>query len=104
MRLMAIFIDTGVFVAARNKSDSNHGRARELLKSALSGDFGRILTSDYIMDESVTLALVRTHNPQIAIDIGHFIMDSPRIEKLVLTEDDFNCAWIKFQKIGKKFL
>lgn len=27
---MAIFIDTGVFVAVRNKSDVNYGRAREL--------------------------------------------------------------------------
>jgi predicted nucleic acid-binding protein len=56
------------------------------------------------MDESVTLALVRTHNPLIAVDIGHFIMDSSRIEKMLLTEDDFNHAWIKFQKLGKKFL
>jgi predicted nucleic acid-binding protein len=44
---MAIFIDTGVFVAARNKSDTNHVRARELMKSALNGNFGRVLTSDY---------------------------------------------------------
>ncbi len=101
---MAIFIDTGIFVAARNKSDANHGRAKELLESALEGSFGRVITSDYIIDESVTLALVRTHNLHIAINVGKFTIDSPRIEKLIVSKDDFNDAWKRFQKMGKKFM
>lgn len=74
---MAIFIDTGVFVAVRNKSDVNYGRARELLRSGLSGEFGRIFTSDYIVDEAVTLALVRARNFQLAASLGKFIIILP---------------------------
>ncbi len=101
---MAIFIDTGVFVAARNKSDVNRSRARELLRSGLSGEFGRLFTSDYIVDEAVTLALVRTRNFQLATNLGKFIIDSPRIERLAVTNDDFDESWKTFQKLGKKFL
>jgi len=104
MNDMAVFIDTGIFVGGRNRNDVNHARAKELLRSALSGEFGRIFTSDYIVDESVTLALVRTRNLQIAVNVGRFIIDSPRIEKLVITRDEFNEAWNRFQKLGKKFL
>lgn len=101
---MAIFIDTGIFVAGRNKKDVNHTRAKQLLRSALQGEFGRIFTSDYIVDEAVTLALVRTHNLQIALNIGRFIIDSPRIEKLMVTRDEFNEVWNRFQKLGRRFL
>jgi len=51
-----------------------------------------MLTSDYIVDESVTLALVRTRNVQIAVNVGKFIIDSPRIEKLIVGSDEFNEA------------
>ncbi len=101
---MAIFIDTGVFVAARNKNDVNYTRAKELFKSVLKGDFGRIFTSDYIIDEAVTLALVRTRNHQIAVNTGKFILESPRIEKLTVSPDECNESWKTFLKLGKKFL
>ncbi len=39
---MSVFIDTEVFVAARNKSDVNHSRAVELLRNALNGVYGAV--------------------------------------------------------------
>jgi hypothetical protein len=101
---MAIFIDTGVFVAARNKHDRNYARARDLLRSALNGEYGRIFTSDYIVGEAVTLALVRTHNYQVAVNTGKLIIDSPRIEKIIVSPDEFNESWETFLKFGKKYL
>lgn len=101
---MAIFVDTGLFVAARNKHDRNYARARELLQSALKGEYGRVFTSDYIVDEAVTLALVRTHNYQIAVNTGKLILDSPRIEKIIVNKDEFNESWETFLKFGKKYL
>jgi len=39
---MAVFVDTGIFVAVRNKKDRNHRRAKELMRSALRAEFGII--------------------------------------------------------------
>jgi len=36
---VAVFLDTGVFVAARNSRDRNHKRATELFEGALRGKF-----------------------------------------------------------------
>lgn len=97
-----MFIDTGVFVAANNKSDKNHSKATELMMQALEGKFGEIFTSDYVIDESITTALARTRDHRIAISTGSFIIESPRIRKLYTDASDFQNAWAKFQKFGKK--
>ncbi|MDH2901308.1 MAG: type II toxin-antitoxin system VapC family toxin [archaeon] len=99
---MAVFIDTGVFVAANNKSDKNYVRANELMRQALEGKYGAIYTSDYVIDESITTALARTHDHRIAISTGSYIIESPRIQKIYTDADDFETAWAKFQKLGKK--
>ncbi len=94
---MAVFIDTGIFVALRNADDELHNRSKELMKRALKGEFGRIHTSDYIIDEAVTTALVRTRRHDLAVDVGKYIIQSPRITKLWTTKDTFDTAWEKFQ-------
>lgn len=99
---MSVFVDTGIFVAANNKSDKNYTRASELLKQALEGKYGVIFTSDYIVDESVTTALARTRDHRIAISTASYIIDSPRIQKIYTDADDFAVAWTKFQKFAKK--
>jgi len=101
---VAVFVDTGIFVAVRNKKDRNHRRATELMKRALLAEFGIIHTSDYVTDEAVTTALARTRNHQIAVNTGRYILDSERIEKLPVSREDFDVAWSKFQTIKNKFL
>jgi uncharacterized protein len=99
---LAIFIDTGVFVAANNKSDNKHERASDLMKEALEGKYGTMYTSDYVIDESVATALARTRDHRIAVNTGLFIIESLRIEKIYTDSEDFEAAWMKFQKLGKK--
>ena len=94
---MAVFVDTGVFVALRNADDELHVRGKQLMKKALKGEFGRVYTSDYVIDEAVTTALVRTRRHDLAVDIGKYIIESPRIEKLWTTKDNFDAAWQKFK-------
>jgi hypothetical protein len=101
---MAVFIDTSIFVAVRNKRDRNHQRARELMKRALTAEFGVIHTSDYVIDEAATTALARTRNHQIAVNTGRYILDSERIEKLAVSPEDFKLAWSKFQTIKDRLL
>jgi predicted nucleic acid-binding protein len=99
---MAVFIDTGIFVALRNADDEFHGRSKELMKRALKSDFGRIFTSDYVIDEAITTALVRTRKHDLAVDLGKYIIESPRISKLWVDEECFEKAWRKFKEFKDK--
>jgi len=101
---MAVFIDTGIFVALHNADDHYHQRSKELIKNALTGNLGRIYTSDYIIDEAITTALVRTKKHDIAVDLGTYIIESPRIIKLVIDQDTFKAAWTKFKVHEEKGL
>lgn len=97
---MAIFVDTGVFVALRNKRDERHKRANELIKEALKERYGRLYTSNFIFDEAVTALLSRTKRIDWAIDLGKFILEAP-LTMIFITEEDFKKAWEKFQSFGK---
>jgi predicted nucleic acid-binding protein len=99
---MAVFVDTGIFVALHNADDEFHLRSKELMKQALKSDFGRIFTSDYIIDEAVTTALVRTKKHYFAHDLGRSIIESPRITKLWVGDDVFELAWKKFSSFNDK--
>ena len=101
---MAIFLDTGVIVAARNADDKKHEKAKDLMRSALRRDYGTAYTSDYIFDEAVTLMLMRTKNPDLALDVGEFVLRSSRITKLRVSRDDFMQAWSKFKTLKKELL
>jgi len=83
---MSIFADTGAFLAYRNKKDKFHEIAHDLFKDALKGKYGQIYTSDYIYDEALTLALTRTNNLAVAMDIAQVIR-SPRI-KMVFVDTE----------------
>ncbi|MCW4001182.1 MAG: PIN domain-containing protein [Candidatus Bathyarchaeota archaeon] len=96
---MAVFVDTGIFVALNNGVDNNHQRGRELFRQALKGDFGAVFTSDYIIDEAVTTAYARTKRKDLAIDLGKYIIESPRITKIWVTEDAFHQTWKKFRTL-----
>jgi len=96
---VAVFIDTGIFVALRNADDEFHVRSKELMRRALRGDLGRIFTSDYVIDEAVTTALARTRRHNLAVDVGNYIIESPRILKLWTTKDIFDLAWERFKTL-----
>jgi hypothetical protein len=101
---MTVFVDTGIFVALRNAEDINHQKSKELMKSALKGNWGKIYTSDYIIDEAITTALARTKRHDIAVDVGSYIIDSPRYIKLAIDNEIFNEAWLMFRNFKHKGL
>ena len=76
---MSVFVDTGAFLAYRNKKDKYHEAAQKLFMDSLKGKYGQIYTSDYIYDEALTLAITRTNNIDVAMDIAEVIL-SPRIK------------------------
>ena len=99
-----IFIDTGIFVAYVNKRDTNHERATEILEDVMRGKYGRAYTSDYVFDEAVTFALLKTKDVRKALNVGRLILgdDLPRfLEILFVDKVTFNKAWKYFQKYKK---
>jgi uncharacterized protein len=101
---MTVFVDTGIFVALRNSEDINHQRSKELMMTALKGNWGSIYTSDYIIDEAITTALARTKRHDFAVDMGTYILDSPRFIKITVDNEIFNAAWSKFKTFKDKGL
>ena len=72
---MAVFIDTGVFVALRNADDELRTRSKELMKRAL----------------------VKNEKTRPGSGLGKHIIEPPRISKLWTAKDTFDVAWKKFK-------
>ncbi|MHA1268563.1 MAG: hypothetical protein ACTSPY_02130 [Candidatus Helarchaeota archaeon] len=72
--------------------------------SILKNNYGAIYTSDYVFDEAVTLAMVRTKNKKFSIDIGNYILESKMIKLIYTTIDDFKIAWNLFLNFKNKQL
>jgi hypothetical protein len=98
-------LDTGFFVAFHNSRDVNHKRAVELMEKLLEGEYGPIFTSDYIFDEAVTVAYVRTGRHDLAVDIGNLILgiDHPKfVTILPIKEEIFENTWSIFTNYPKR--
>ena len=57
---MSLFIDTGVFYAHQHERAPRHEAARTALAEVATGTHGRLVTSEYVFDETVTLVRRRT--------------------------------------------
>ncbi|MBU4220025.1 MAG: PIN domain-containing protein [Euryarchaeota archaeon] len=100
---MSVFADTGAFLAYRNKKDRYHEVALKLFIDVLKGKYGQIYTSDYIYDEALTLALVRTNNVDVAMDIADVIL-SPRIKMVFADEELLERSTTRFKKYSSRNL
>lgn len=96
---MVIIIDASVFVAYANKDDIHNKKAIKIINSCLSGNYGRVLTTDYIFDETVSVIL-RKSNKKNAKEFGNYLLNSEiyiaRVDSLVFKE-----AWNLFDKFEK---
>jgi len=104
---MSVFMDTGVFVAFHNTRDTNHNRALELLRSIVDGELGTAYTSDYVFDEAVTAALVRTRRSENALAVGRMILGeltAPFLAILRLDDEAFKEAWRLFPQYAGRGL
>ena len=71
---MSVFIDTGVFYAHHDTDASRHAVGAEALTEVLrSPEYGRVMTSDYIYDEAVTLTQMRTGDVEAGLELGRRI-------------------------------
>jgi uncharacterized protein len=85
-----------------NKRDEDHERAVSLLREVAEGKYGMAYTSDYVLDEALTVALVRTRRPETAVNAGVLILGSkekrlPAIARMVrVDEGTLQESWKSF--------
>ncbi|HLE46507.1 MAG TPA: hypothetical protein VI915_05955 [Thermoplasmata archaeon] len=97
---MSLFLDTGVVVASHNVRDANHARALEIMREVRDGKHGTAYSSDFVLDEAVTLALVRTRSRDIALDVGRSLLPDRQEQGMVVLlhvdEATVRRAWASF--------
>jgi predicted nucleic acid-binding protein len=82
---MSVFVDTGVFYAHHDTDASRHEVAvRALNRVVGSAEYGRVVTSDYVYDEAVTLTYRRTGRVADAIELGRRIRGEGYPEAIAL--------------------
>ena len=86
-----IFVDTGAWFAFFNSRDPDH----ELVAEALSDWEGRLLTSDYVFDELVTLIRFRVGHIQ-ARKAGNMLRSEDLARLVTVGETDRDAAWHRF--------
>ena len=91
------FVDTGAWFAYVNGADPDHRRVRLILDQPP----GRLVTSSYVFDETVTLTQARLGNRR-AVAVGRTLLDLAVVELLSVTPADERAAWSLFEKRGDK--
>lgn len=90
MAAVDVLMDTSGFLALWDAADEQHGRA-VLLQAELARKRHRFLTTDYIVDETVTLLLVR-HSYAAAADFLQTVTTSELLQLQWVSSDRFHAA------------
>lgn len=92
-----IFVDTGAWFAAAVPSDPDHPAASRWL----AANAGPLLTTDYIVDETLTLLRARGERTR-ALLIGEVFFDGRLAEIHRLDESDITLSWEVFKRFDDK--
>jgi predicted nucleic acid-binding protein len=92
-----IFVDTGAWFASVVPSDSDHPAAARWL----SQNTETLLTTDYVVDETLTLLKMRGE-PQRALQMGEEFFRESLATIYYLTANDIQLAWETFQRFSDK--
>ncbi len=90
---MAIFIDTGVIVAADSEKDSLHNQAAKILENIENGTYGNgIYISDYVFDEVLTLSFIRSGQMEKSKRLAKKLLGGKMLNWLYVNENTFRDA------------
>lgn len=99
------FVDTGFWIAFLNKRDQYHKKAKKYFKIAL--ETYDILTSSFIVYETVTFINCSLNNHQLAVDFLHRIEEAEILDNLNILKVTYGIeeeALTLFKKIQDKDL
>ena len=92
-----IFVDTGAWYASLVPTDSNHVRAVQWL----SANHSPLITTDYIIDETLTLLRVRGERKR-ALILGERFFQDRLADIHKITNSDLTHAWKTFEQFDDK--
>ena len=92
-----LFVDTSAWFALVNRRDPDHRAAREALETFR----GRLLTSNFIFDETVTLCLYRLGR-DAAVRVGEELRAGVSVDLARATVEDETNAWSLFRDRADK--
>ncbi|MGE3637954.1 MAG: type II toxin-antitoxin system VapC family toxin [Pirellulales bacterium] len=92
-----IFVDTGVWYAALVAEDADHLLARSLFLNASS----KFVTTDYVVDELLTLLVARSQR-DVAVQAGKRFWSGRYCQLHWVTPDDVAAAWNIFVSFDDK--
>ena len=92
-----IFVDTGAWYASLVPTDLDHARAVQWLAT----NHSQLLTTDYVIDETLTLLRVRGETKRALVIGARFFQDGvTQIHKI--TTADLTLAWKTFEQFDDK--
>jgi predicted nucleic acid-binding protein len=86
-----IFVDTSAWFAYANRGDPEHRAVREVLRRKGI----RLVTSNFVFDETVTLCRARLGHAAAA-QVGAVLRENPAVDLVRLSADDEGRAWELF--------
>ena len=92
-----IFVDTSAWYALYSRRDANHSAAAIAVRSFQDP----LVTSDYVVDETLTLLRARGENAR-AIAFGRRMMAGRTVRVLRIEDQDFADAWNIFHGFQDK--
>lgn len=99
---MSVFVETGVFFAHHDRDAERHDQAVAAFDALLEGTLGQPYTSDYVLDETVTLTQVRTGSFDAADTVVSRILGEepfPDVFEIIHVEpDDVNVSLDTFRR------
>jgi hypothetical protein len=92
-----IFVDTGAWFAALVPNDPDHAAADEWLATNTEP----LITTDYILDELLTLLKIRNEYNR-AIRVGEHLLEERIAELYWVSHEDVEDAWETYQQFQDK--
>lgn len=99
---MSVLVDTGVFFAHHDTDAERHDDAVAAVEDLLDGAHGQPYTSDYVLDETVTLTRMRTDSYDAADAVaGRILGEDPFpnvFETIHVEPDDLRASLATFRE------
>lgn len=92
-----IFVDTGIWYAANVEEEPEHKEADALLLAPKE----RLVTTDYVIDELLTLLAARRNRP-LAKVLGQLLFSEAVCEIVWIERSDIEAAWQIFDSFDDK--
>ena len=92
-----LFVDTSAWFAFVNRGDRDHAKVRRLL----AAHAGRLVTTNFVFDETVTLCARRAGHAA-AVRLGEAVLDARLVDLVRVGHEDETRAWDLFRRRSDK--